>query len=245
MFGGFTWIISNPKWWMLLIPVIFVFWTWLESWIGKHAKGKVMKVIHNFVSAPLVIVYIAVYSMTPIITIVGTIIFVVLFSFCTIALILIGLNYFFNLELQPETISFITITLASIVCSNSYRMTKKIVSCSPLRNRGEHRYEIYMEKLAYYLIHPSNIVFVLYLIYFVLLTIIGFMQIQHGSSLISEGYDEAILKAFLVFIAFTNMKSKAQDSDLEIHELLKLAIGLFKRDDENWLRQRFNCPNDS
>lgn len=119
-------------------------------------------------------------------------------------------------------------------------MTKKIIRLSLLGNRGEHRYEGYREKLAYYLIQPSNVVFILYLLYFILLAITGFMQIQYGRNLISAGYDTAILKAFLVFIAFTNMKTKAQSTAFDVQELLKQTMGLFVHDDEDWLKKRFN-----
>lgn len=77
------------------------------------------------------------------------------------------------------------------------------------------------------LIHPSNIVFLLYLLYFLYLAVSGFLQIQYGGSLISEEFDTAILKAFLVFIAFTNMRSKAGDAEIDAEKVLKGIAGLF------------------
>jgi uncharacterized membrane protein YesL len=78
--------------------------------------------------------------------------------------------------------------------------------------------------------HPSNIIFALYLVYFVFLAISGYLQIQDAGYLISEGGDAAVIKAFLVFIAFTNMRSKQKDAKLNVKELLHKTLLLFEQD---------------
>lgn len=230
---------------LLIIAVSVVVWLALAWWLSKHRKGKVMAVLNNIISVPLVVIYVAGDLIKPFITIIGTYFFVATFGFGIPVFLLMGLDAVFNLDLLPETFGFIAIAVGSILCSNSYRMTRMIIRWSPLRNWEEHKYEGYREKLSYYLIQPCNVEFFLYLVYFVLLAISGFMQIQYGKSLISEGYDAAILKAFLVYIAFTNMKAKAQSSDLDSHKILKLTMGLFVHDDEDWLKQRFKNKKDS
>lgn len=243
VFGLFCWMLSKLQWWMSLVMVVFVVWFAFAEWVSEHSKGKVMKVISYVISAPVAVVVLIIGLVQPFITLIGTYFFVGMFGFGVPALLLCGLNHAFNMGLLPETTGFIAIAAGSIICANSYEVTKRIVRWSPIGNRGEHRYEGYREKLAYYLIQPCNVVFLLYLIYFVLLVITGFMQIQYGRCLFTDGYDAAILKAFLVFIAFTNMKSKAKSSDLDSQELLKQTIGLFVHDDEDWLKQRFKIKN--
>jgi len=245
IFGLLCWMLFKLQWWTILVMIVFAAWFPLAGWVSGHSKGKIMKIISNVISAPLVIVYLAIGVTKPFITIIGTYFFVAMYGFAVPALLLHGLSHIFSLELRPETIGFLAIAVGSILCANSHGVTKKIIHWSPLGNRGEHRYESYREKLADYLIQPSNVVFMLYLLYFVLLAITGFMQIQYGGSLFSVGYDAAILKAFLVFIAFTNTKTKAQSSDLYTQELLKQTMGLFVHDDEAWLKQRFNIKKDS
>lgn len=230
---------------LLIIAVSVVALFALAGWISKHRKGKVMVVLNKIIIAPIVVIYVAVDLIKPFITIIGTYIFVAAFGFGIPVFLLLGLYAVFNLDLSPETIGFIAIAVGSILCSNSYSITRGIIRLSPLRNWEEHKYERYREKLSYYLIQPCNVEFFLYLVYFVLLAISGFMQIQYGKSLISEGYDAAILKAFLVFIAFTNMRAKAQSSDLDSHKILKLTMGLFVHDDGDWLKQRFKNKKDS
>ncbi len=240
VFSVLCWMLFKLQWWNLLVIAMFAVWLAFSGWLSEHSNGKVMKVVGNVISAPVVIILYAIGFVQPFITIIGTYFFVAMFGFGVPALLLHGLNHAFNLDLLPETIGFIAIAVGSILCANSYEVTKKIIRLSPLGNRGEHRYEGYREKLAYYLIQPSNVVFILYLLYFILLAITGFMQIQYGRNLISVGYDTAILKAFLVFIAFTNMKTKAQSTAFDVQELLKQTMGLFVHDDEDWLKKRFN-----
>ena len=56
------------------------------------------------------------------------------------------------------------------------------------------------------------------------------MLIQNEGYLISESFDMAILKAFLVFIAYTNMKVKAKETEIDAKELLEHISGLFEHD---------------
>ena len=245
VFGLLCWMLFKLQWWTILVMIVFAAWFPLAGWVSGHSKGKIMKIISNVISAPLVIIYLAIGVTKPFITIIGTYFFVAMYGFGVPTLLLHGMNHVFNFGLLPETIGFIAIAVGSILCANSYSVTKKIIRWSPLGNRGEHRYEGYRERLAYYLIQPSNVVYILYLVYFLLIATTGFIQIEYDSCLISDGYDVAILKAFLVFIAFTNMKTKAQSSDLETQELLKRTMGLFVHDDETWLMKRFNIKKDS
>ena len=75
-----------------------------------------------------------------------------------------------------------------------------------------------------------NMVFLLYLIYFVVLAVSGYRLIQYNAYLLSESIDAAIIKAFLVFIAYTNMRVKGKDTEIEAKELLQRICGLFVHD---------------
>lgn len=58
------------------------------------------------------------------------------------------------------------------------------------------------------------------------------MQIQKGAYLFSAELDAAILRAFMLFIAYTNMRSKAKVAEVDARDLLKRTLLLFVRDDE-------------
>ena len=119
--------------------------------------------------------------------------------------------------------------LGSVLCS-TYPVTKFIIQHSILRDRGNHEYEKYREQMALYMVHPSNMVFAVYFVYLLFLAITGFLQIQDDGYLISSGFDTAILKAFLVYIAYTNMLMKAEAAEIDAKELLQKTVKLFVHD---------------
>lgn len=224
------WLVMTLKWWTLVVVGGYLVIYSLTEWITKRVGGKALTVIERVVSAPIVVVYLLVGMIQPFITIVGTYFFVMLFAFGVPAIVLTFLSTIGWWVMKPETIVFIVLALGSILCAHSYRTTKWMVHQTPLRDWGNHRYESFREELAVYLIHPSNVIFLLYLAYFVVLALSGFMQIEKGGYLISETFDAAMLKAFLVFIAFTNMRSKSREAEMDAKQLLKKTMGLFEHD---------------
>ena len=227
---GFYWIMKNYIWQSLLIFVGYLFLYSLIGWIYLKWPVKILNAIRFSMSIPLEILNFLFRAISPFFTIVGTYLFVALFTFGVPAIILTGLSRLGWIVLRPETITFIVFTIGSILCSNSYRSTKWIIHQTPLKDWGNHRYEAYREKLAIYLIHPSNVIFLLYLIYFIFLGVSGFLQIEDGSYLISKDFDAAILKAFLVFMAFANMRTKSREAKADIKELLQQTLKLFVHD---------------
>jgi len=194
------------KWWLLLLLAGYGLLYGVTEWLAKRLSSKVMKGVERIVSAPIIMGYILVGMVQPFIAIVGTFFFVALFAFGVPAIILTAVLKAGWWVLRPETIVFITLALGSVLCA-THSVTKWIIRHSPLKNWDNHEYERHREQLAYYLVHPSNMVFLLYLIYFVFLAVSGYRLIQCGSFLLSESVDAAILKAFLVFIAYTNINS--------------------------------------
>ncbi len=229
-FVGFLWLATNFKWWYLWAIVgYFILYHFIE-WVYSKLPWKVLNVLRFVVSIPLAVVIIMAEITQPFLTIVGTYFFLVAFVFGVPASILVLLVKGGVLDLRFSTIAFFVISFGSIFCSHSYSMSKFIISNTPLRDWGNHTYELYREKLAFYLIHPSNIMFMLYLVYFVFLAISGYRQIQYGEYLISESFDGALLKAFLVYIAFTNMRAKASVAELDVKGLLQKTLLLFEHD---------------
>ena len=227
---GFYWIMKNYIWQSLLIFVGYLFLYSLIGWIYLKWPVKILNAIRFSMSIPLEILNFLFRAISPFFTIVGTYLFVALFTFGVPAIILTGISRLGWIVLRPETITFIVFTIGSILCSNSYRCTKWIIHQTPLKDWGNHRYEAYREKLAIYLIHPSNVIYLLYLIYFIFLGVSGFLQIENGSYLISKDFDAAILKAFLVFMAFANMRTKSREAKADIKELLQQTLKLFVHD---------------
>ena len=228
-FAGVFWLVMNLKWRILLFVGGYFAIYELTGWIAKVIPGKVMRGIKTIVSVPITFACLVVSLTHPFIAIAGTYLFIGMFAFCAPAIILVVLSNMGWWSLRPETIAFVVLALGSVLCSN-YAVTKWIIRHSPLKNWGNHIYEGHREQLAFYLAHPSNMVFFLYLVYFAFLAISGYMLIQNEGYLISESFDLAVLKAFLVFIAYANMKVKAKETEIDAKELLERISGLFEHD---------------
>lgn len=229
-FASFCWLIEKLKWSLLLIFVACVGIYFLMGWLYSRFPSKFLNVIRILTSVPFSIIYFLLKAALPFLTIVGTYLFVAVFTFGVSAIIFMGLSSLGWFTFKPATMAFIIFTMGSILCSNSYKTTKWIIHHTPLRDWGNHTYESYQEALAVYLIHPNNVIFLLYFIYFVFLSISGFLQIEGGKDLISKEFDAAIFKAFLVFIAFTNMRMKSKDMEVNTKELFIRTLKLFVRD---------------
>ncbi len=228
-FAGVYWAVMRLKHWTLLLLVIYGGCYGFTEWGARRWPRKVMKIVKSIVSVPIAIVYVLAKLMQPFMAIFGTYFFVALFAFGVPALILKGGTRLEWWTPKPETVLFIMLAWGSVLCS-TYPVTKWIIKHSPLKDTGNHEYEKHREQLAYYLIHPSNIIFFIYLLYFVFLVISGYRHIQCNAYLLSESFDIAILKAFLVFIAYTNMWVKAKNTEIDAKELLQKISRLFVHD---------------
>lgn len=229
-FAGGYWVVLRLRWWVLLPVGIYGIVYGIIDYLARLRPSKTMSVVVRAVSLPIVLVYVFIGLMQPFCAIMGTYFFVAMFTFGVPTIILTGLLKVGWVELRPEAIAFVVLALGSVLCSN-HTLTKWVISHSPLKNWGNHEYEHHREQLSFYLVHPSNMVFLIYLMYFFFLTISGFRLIQCGSYLISESYDASILKAFLVYIAYTNMRVKASQTDIDAKVLLQRISGLFVHDE--------------
>ena len=185
------------KWWVLVFVGAYLALYVFSEWLYGKVSGKYLNIVRNIVAIPFVVCSALVGIIHSFISVVGPFFFITAFAFAFPAAALEISSKAFGWGLRLESIVFIVMAMGSILCANSYSATKWIIHHTPLRDWGNYRYEANREALADYLIHPSNIVFLLYLLYFLYLAVSGFLQIQYGGSLISEEFDTAILKAFL------------------------------------------------
>lgn len=223
-------LIIKYTWWTLAVVAVYGIVRLFVGWLANKLSYKTTDVLIKIVDLPLVSVNMIVGVTQPFVTIVGTYFMVAIYAFGLPALVLSLLTYVCGLELKSETIVFIVVSLGSILCAHSYKATKWIIHQTPLQDQGNHTYESYKESLAIYLMHPSNVIALLYSVYFVFLAISGYLQIQNETFLLSKQLDASIMKAFLVFIAFTNMRIKVKEADMDIQILLRRTMQLFERD---------------
>lgn len=199
-----------------IIVIYLVGYLILKCRLGDKKKGKVL---FRILSIPISWLHLA----RPFIPL-----FVVLFLFSIVSFgapfcVMYVLNDKGWLLFKPETMVFVTISVGSILfCSDSFM--GRVFQCNLfgtiLRDARKD--------LILYIMRPQNRCFVFYLLYLCLLAVSGYLQLQNGY-LFSEVYDAAILKAFLVFMAFSNMIKRAQEVEADVAVLFKKAFPLDNR----------------
>ena len=195
--------------------------------INKKRKNIVLGKIAKLLSLPFILFGLWIKIAQPATVIIFSYFFLVMIVFFLPLILFQGLSLIGFISISIPTKIFLTFIIGSILSVHCPNIIRKLVkNYSPLRNWENHKYEAIQEELSLYVLHPSNICFFLYFIYFVILAISGYTQIQYHQPLITTDIDSSILKAFLVFIAFTNMRGKSKEVELDSKELLTKMIKL-------------------
>lgn len=136
-------------------------------------------------------------------------------------------------KLSCDTLIFILLTISQIFCVHVPSLTRWVLRNSPLKNWGNHKYEKYREELALYITSPKSYNLIFSVLYVVFLTLSTIWQFEFHSNLFRANLDNAIIKAFLVFLAFSAMRQKTKEIDIKAKDLLPKIFGLFEHDEVN------------
>lgn len=137
------------------------------------------------------------------------------------------------LKLLPETIGicdqtilFLSLSLSSII--STHYSKPFFAALSRLLMSNGHAYEKYFKELVVYVYQPANIefgIYFLYVLYLIIYTICRFQKVN--ICFLSNGNDIAILTSFLVFIAFSNMKTKHKASQFSFSDMFRMMYGIW------------------
>lgn len=178
--------------------------------VSQHFIGKSEKVLLKYtnllISIPFAILYIWMGLIHPIIAILGSFLSTGMFAFGVPTILLFAVDHLSNYKIELATKLFVSLSIGSITCVYFSNVVKWFIkNKSPLRDWGNHKYEAVREDLCLYILDASNLNFLIYFLYFLFLAISGFIHFQNNGTLVSSDIDEAVLKAFLVFIAYSNV----------------------------------------
>lgn len=155
-------------------------------------------------------------------------VFIILVPFALINLTLKALSTVIYINLQ--TILFISLSAGAII--SAYYSKPLFGWLSRILTVNGHRYEKYFQEMVEYVYQPSNIQFVIYLLYFIYLIVSTVHQLQtEGMPLFGNGWDLAVLESFLVFIAFSNMKKRRVGASFSFSELFRMMWGMWTTHD--------------
>lgn len=231
VFCAFIYLLMNKLCW------IFVFFLYLVligviNVLNEHYKLKFLQVVTNVLFSPINVLKILFNIARPGIYITSSFINLIIVAFCIPVLICKGVQMILGLDFCMATIIFIVFASGSILCVYLSPMIQRIICWLPPFDDLKHKYQKLGKDLSMYILHPKNLLFILFFAYFLYLAISGFIQIQYKDYLIDKEIDGAILKAFLVFIAYSNMVVKSRDVDIQAKDLLKKMLELIITSDD-------------
>ncbi len=132
-------------------------------------------------------------------------------------------------EINPQTIIFISLSAGAII--SAFYSKPLFGWLSHVLMSNGHRYEKYFQEMVEYVYQPSNIQFVIYLLYFIYLAGSTVHQFQAKAALFGDGWDMAVLESFLIFIAFSNLKKKRAGAAFSFSELFGMMWGMWTTHD--------------
>ncbi|SKC54648.1 hypothetical protein SAMN06298215_1519 [Bacteroidales bacterium WCE2008] len=154
--------------------------------------------------------------------------FIIMFPF---AMVFIALRAICALTvINPQTILFFSLSAGAII--SAYYSKPLFSWLSRILTSNGHRYEKYFQDIVEYVYQPSNIQFVIHLLYFMYLVVSTTHRLQiDGVPLFGNGWDLAVLESFLVFIAFSNMKKKRVGTAFSFSVLFGMMWGMWTTHD--------------
>ena len=234
---GFCLLLIWLRWRLIIVIIGYIYIYLILSSIKNKYRNNFWQFLWSIILLPK---YLFHYFIYPTFIVMCSYICLIFFSYIPALFLINILIYIFKIKLLEEAMLFILITLSSIISVYGQKFIRwAIKKYSPLKDKGEYIFESFQEELALYVIHRSNIIFFIYLMYLSFLFVSNFIQLQYHSYLMSPEKDNVILKSFLVFIAFSNMFVKLKEVNIESKELLIKVAKLFiqgkqpKKDVEN------------
>lgn len=150
------------------------------------------------------------------------------------------------INISDVSILFISIALGSISCVYCPKVCHWILKkYSPLKDWREHQYQKFQIDLAIYVVSGKNINLLVNLLYLTYLFFAGFFKIQYHTSLINDSVDYAILKAFLVFMAFSGMVRAYKDNDISPEELSVKMLNIILSSNHYSLDRNIDLESDN
>lgn len=133
-------------------------------------------------------------------------------------------------SISSQTVLFTSLTLGAII--SAHYSGPLFGWLSRVLTANGHRHEKYFKMMVEYVYKPTNIQFVVYFLYVVYLVVSTIYKFEmDGAGLIGNDMDLAVLESFLVFIAFSNMKSKRTAADFRFSEIFRIMFGMWTTHD--------------
>lgn len=208
---------KNFPWLMLKVLAVSIISSAISIPLSKHQRTKRLSVIF---ALPMSIVFFLLNMGMPIMAIFVDLIAVIASTALPTMAIMLFLTKVLNFEIANSTMLFVTLVISSFLTVYAPSHIKGVINLVPFVNHTEDSKE--KESIADFMkyVYDSNLVnFLINCAYVLLVIIICLKKYQSMGSFISPEIDDAIMNAFVVFLAFEGVKSS--------YKKIKLRSGAF------------------
>lgn len=208
--GIFTALIKWP-WVSMAVFVGFFILSMIID--GVHPKTKCGRFIYKIFAVPTYLFMGLIYITGPVMGVLSA-----LLSATILTLILVfaicGAHWLIADKPSPEVVLFLLVCFGTILLSNHTDMMKALMRKMgfwKIWEKEEAKRKLIV--MGDYFFQTENMHFIVSFAYVVFLFIVAYMNISSGVHLFSEGIDNAIWKAFLVYVAYTTMMTRYQKTE--------------------------------
>lgn len=226
------WLGNNTTWMKTAANILM--WDFVSALVlamclrAFEKRNMVIGLIYKFAQWNLQVLWLILMLIIPSMLLLFGLMVIVLFPFSITFMALKSLATV--VSISSQTVLFVSLTLGAII-SGHYSGPLFGWLSRALTANG-HRYEEYFKQLVEYVYKPTNIQFVVYFLYVVYLAVSTIYKFEmDGAGLIGNDMDIAVLESLLVFIAFSNMKSKRTAADFRFAEIFRIMFGMWTTHD--------------
>lgn len=133
---------------------------------------------------------------------------------------------------SPELTMFLLIAFSTTLLSNHTNLIKKVLrKFSPWHAWNENDAQTEFVKIGEYVLQPGNVHFVVSLLYVVFLVLYAIQTIVKYEPLVSPSLSDAILKAFLVYVAYSTMMKRYDEQEISTEGIAKEILKMYHLED--------------
>lgn len=226
------WLGNNTTWMKTVVYILvgdFVLALVLAMCLKDFGKrNKVLGIIYKTAQWNLQVLWFILMLIYPSMLLLMGLMVIVLSPFSVVMMTLKSLATV--VSISSQTMLFTSLTLGAII--SAHYSGPLFGWLSRVLTANGHRHEKYFKMMVEYVYKPANIQFVVYFLYVVYLVVSTIYKFEtDGSGLIGNDMDLAVLESFLVFIAFSNMKSKRTAADFRFSEIFRIMFGMWTTHD--------------
>ena len=140
--------------------------------------------------------------------------------------ILMQLRHVLAWDMDVHSICFLCIVTGTISAVHLSPCLKKVVYYILQFDMLGKEVSQRMRDFTDYVLSEKTVKFAIYLAYFAVLLITTFLHLKDGSHLFGEAMDETIIKSFLVYIAFNNMRINLKEVKFSITKAFDMFVNI-------------------